>query len=310
MAFTGIAATLLPEGKKIHKTLGLPVPLFSDSSLNIKANSRKVKKMINTDIFIWYEAPMSPRYDLEVIDRNLRDLMKNDLPFGGKIVVLGGHFRQLLPVKENAAQCQIHNSSIKFSAFWTNFIVHHLIKNMRALPEKKEFSQFLLQVAHGTSNNSSETIQIPEKYISLVDSDIVRDTYKTLIKSKKFGEAANYTILSARNIDVHDINRKDFDLLDEETEQIYTSIDSTKIANDKSDINHEAVLPKYLNLLNPPSLSPHELRLRKYTVVMLIRNRSISAGLCNRMRLLILDIKYNALRCKIFQEARLEKLLI
>ena len=39
MAFTGIAATLLPEGKTVHKTLGLPVPLFSDSSSNIKSQS-------------------------------------------------------------------------------------------------------------------------------------------------------------------------------------------------------------------------------------------------------------------------------
>jgi len=31
MAFTGIAATLLPNGKTIHKIFGLPVPLFADS---------------------------------------------------------------------------------------------------------------------------------------------------------------------------------------------------------------------------------------------------------------------------------------
>ena len=32
MAFTGIAAALLPMGKTVHKVLGLPVPLLSDSS--------------------------------------------------------------------------------------------------------------------------------------------------------------------------------------------------------------------------------------------------------------------------------------
>ncbi|XP_034945195.1 uncharacterized protein [Chelonus insularis] len=36
MAYTGIAATLLPNGKTLHKTFNLPVPLFSDSSSNIK----------------------------------------------------------------------------------------------------------------------------------------------------------------------------------------------------------------------------------------------------------------------------------
>ncbi|XP_033229725.1 ATP-dependent DNA helicase PIF1-like [Belonocnema kinseyi] len=263
MTFTGIAATLLPEGKTVNKTL----------------------------------APMSPRV-LEVMDRTLRDLMKNHLQFGGKIVVFGGDFRQLLPVKENATQCEIVKSSISFSALWKNFIVHHLIENMRALPKEKEFSQFLLQMCDGTLNDSSETIQIPEKCIAPVDSDIMKDTYKTLIEDKKFSAAANYTILSARNIDV-DINRKVVDLLDAETKKIYTSIDSTEITNDESDIHHEAVLPEYLNSLNPPSLPPHELRLRKYRAVMLIRNMSISESLCNGTKLLILDMKDNALRCQI-----------
>ena len=41
MAFTGIAATLLPNGKTVHKTLGLPVPLYDDSNSNIKAQSKE-----------------------------------------------------------------------------------------------------------------------------------------------------------------------------------------------------------------------------------------------------------------------------
>ena len=41
---------------------------------------------------------MALRNALEIIDRTLGDVMNNDLLFGGKIVVLGGDFRQLLPV--------------------------------------------------------------------------------------------------------------------------------------------------------------------------------------------------------------------
>jgi len=42
MAFTGIAATLLPTGKTVHKIFGLPVPLFTDSSSAIKIQSKEV----------------------------------------------------------------------------------------------------------------------------------------------------------------------------------------------------------------------------------------------------------------------------
>jgi len=43
---------------------------------------------------------MAPRYALEVMNCLLQDLMHNDIPFGGKIVIFGGDFRQLLPVKK------------------------------------------------------------------------------------------------------------------------------------------------------------------------------------------------------------------
>ena len=41
----------------------------------------------------------------------------------------------------------------------------------------------------------------------------------------------------------------------------------------------EALLPKYLNSLNPQNLPPHELHLRVNSIVMLIRNISTHEGL-------------------------------
>ena len=104
MAFTGIAATLLPNGRKVHKTFGMPVPLFSDSTSNVNNQTKQGEFLKNVDIFIWDEAPMAPKYAMELVDRTLRDIMDNDLPFGGKIIVLGGDFRQLLPVKNRATR--------------------------------------------------------------------------------------------------------------------------------------------------------------------------------------------------------------
>ena len=42
MAFTGITATLLPQGKTVHRVFQLPVPLYSDSSSNIKLETKKL----------------------------------------------------------------------------------------------------------------------------------------------------------------------------------------------------------------------------------------------------------------------------
>ncbi|GKF11538.1 DNA helicase, partial [Tanacetum coccineum] len=51
------------------------------------------------------EAPMDNRRSFETLDRTLRDLMNvSDLIFRGKTVVLGGDFRQTLPVKKGAGK--------------------------------------------------------------------------------------------------------------------------------------------------------------------------------------------------------------
>jgi len=52
MTFTGIAVTLLPARKTVHKTFGLPVPLFTDSSSSTKIQSKETHYLKEIDIFI------------------------------------------------------------------------------------------------------------------------------------------------------------------------------------------------------------------------------------------------------------------
>ncbi|XP_067215659.1 ATP-dependent DNA helicase pif1-like [Linepithema humile] len=298
MAFTGIAATLLPAGKTVHKTFGLPVPLFADSTSAIKIQSKEAQYLKNTDIFIWDEAPMSPRYALEIMDRTLRDIMNNNLPFGGKIVLLGGDFRQLLPIKVHGTRNEIVNLSIKFSAIWKHFVNYSLTQNMRVLPEEIEFAKFLLDMGDGILNDSNDNIQIPECCIAPINADIVEDIYGDLIRKKEFTKMAKCAILSARNTDVDEINKKVVELLDITNERIYTSVDSTMNCDDNGDIG-EALLPEYLNSLSPSCLPPYELRLKPNCIIMLIRNLSINEGLCNGTRLMIIELTDHLLKCKI-----------
>ncbi|XP_036148429.1 uncharacterized protein LOC118647495 [Monomorium pharaonis] len=298
MAFTGIAATLLPVGKTVHKTFGLPVPLFADSSSNIKIQSKEAHYLKEIDIFIWDEAPMAPRYALEIMDRTLRDIMNNDLPFGGKIIVLGGDFRQLLPIKVHGTRSEIVNLSIKFSSTWKHFINFSLTKNTRVLPEKTEFAKFLLDIGDGKLNDSNDNIQLPDCCIAPINADIVQDIYGDLIRNKEFNKMAKCAILSARNADVDKINKRVVELLNTFEERIYTSIDSTENCGDNGDIG-ETLLPEYLNTLSPSSLPPYELRLRPNSIIMLIRNLSINEGLCNGTRLMIIELADHLLKCKI-----------
>ena len=112
-AFTGIAATLLPFGKTVHKAFDFKVPLYSDSVSGFKLQSKEADYSRSVDMFILDEAPMAPRYALKAIDSSLRTFMKNYIPFGGKTMVLGGDFRQLLPVEKDSTESEIIDLCIK-----------------------------------------------------------------------------------------------------------------------------------------------------------------------------------------------------
>ena len=46
---------------------------------------------------------MANRLLIEALDRGLRDVADADEPFGGKVVVLAGDFRQTLPILKLAS---------------------------------------------------------------------------------------------------------------------------------------------------------------------------------------------------------------
>ncbi|GJW10994.1 DNA helicase, partial [Tanacetum coccineum] len=75
---------------------------------------------------------MNDRRCFETLDRTLRDILSMpNLLFGGKSVMLGGDFRQTLPVKKNASHNEIIGSSIAESHLWQHFNLYRLTENMR-----------------------------------------------------------------------------------------------------------------------------------------------------------------------------------
>ncbi|XP_058790183.1 ATP-dependent DNA helicase PIF1-like [Phymastichus coffea] len=168
---------------------------------------------------------------------------------------------------------------------------------MRVLPHEIEFAKYLLDVGNGTINDTDNNIQLPHHCILPSNECIVQNIFGKLIKDKKFDEISHCAILSARNADVDDMNNKITDLLDKTTEHIYTGIDSTESCENGK--MGEVLLLEYRNSLNPPNFPPHKLRLRKFCIIMLIRNINLSEGLCNGTRLQVIDFSNHLLKCKI-----------
>ena len=97
-ASSGIAALLLSNGRTAHSRFKIPIDLNNESTCNIKVTSNHASLLRQASLIIWDEASMTHRHAFEAVDRTLRDVMQTDSLFGGKTILLGGHFRQVLPM--------------------------------------------------------------------------------------------------------------------------------------------------------------------------------------------------------------------
>ena len=100
-------------GRTLHSRAKVPRKPAEDQLLNITAQSDTATLFRRTDVIIIDEAPMLHRFIVEALDITLRDLMQSDEPFGGKVLVCGGDFRQTLPVVPRALHQ--HRSSTRAS---------------------------------------------------------------------------------------------------------------------------------------------------------------------------------------------------
>jgi len=117
-AWTGIAATLLTNGSTLHGLFKLPVPILDNSTCNVTPNSIQGQFLRQVSLFMLDETSMIPKHALNAIDRLLKDVCNNNFPFGGKVILFGGDFRQILPVVKRRQPAEVVESCIKCSLQW------------------------------------------------------------------------------------------------------------------------------------------------------------------------------------------------
>jgi RecG-like helicase len=118
VASSGVASLLLPNGRTTHSRFKIPVDINELCVCDIKRGTKLAELLIQIDLIIWDEALMTNKQCFEALDRSLRVIISEKqseaqiVPFGGKVVVLGGDPKQILPVIENASKSQIINASL------------------------------------------------------------------------------------------------------------------------------------------------------------------------------------------------------
>ena len=164
VASSGVASLLLPGGRTAHSRFKIPCELHETITCNIKRGTMLAELIKSTSLIIWDEALMTHRFAFEALDKTFSDLLAphfeqaEKTPFGGKVVVLGGDARQILPVIEGGTRSQIIDATVSNSYLWGSVTVISLTQNMRLLSsstsietkkEIAEFSKWLLHIGEG-----------------------------------------------------------------------------------------------------------------------------------------------------------------
>ncbi|XP_035837075.1 uncharacterized protein LOC110925357 [Helianthus annuus] len=289
VASSGIASLLLTGGRTAHSRFRIPLNLNEDSVCHIKADSDVAKLLHQTKLIIWDEAPMVHKHAFEALNRTMNDIFNFDTSrnsetsFGGKVIVFGGDFRQVLPVVRNGGRQETVNASLSSSYLWSKCKVLTLSRNMRLtvgrspseIEEINSFAKWLLDIGEGNvggPNDGEATIEVPSNLIINDTSDpissLIEFVYPSILDNFN---SPNYfsdrAILAPKNEVVNEINDRLLALFPGE-EREYLSSDRL--------------------------CATENVMLKVGVPVMLLRNIDQKNGLCNGTRLKVTKL-YNRL---------------
>ncbi|WVZ95295.1 hypothetical protein U9M48_041079 [Paspalum notatum var. saurae] len=319
VASSGIASLLLPGGRTPHSRFRIPLDIHEHSVCSIKKNTHLAELVLQTSLVIWDEAPVNHKHCFEALDRTLRDIMASKdsalslKQFGGITVVLGGDFRQTLPILPNARKQEILSASITRSHLWQTCNIMYLTENMRLrsplLSDAQrqslhEFAGWLLQVGEGMVPSSpidqtdASWIKIPEYLLLPPESRNLAALISFVYDASNDSGSAAYlcerAILAPTNEIAAAINFQMIANLTTEEMAYYSSDTIDDSTNSRATL--EALYPtEFLNTLQLGGLPEHHLRLKIGVPIMLLRNLNPSKGLCNGTRLIVTQLTHRVI---------------
>nr|GEX99717.1 hypothetical protein [Tanacetum cinerariifolium] len=224
---------------------------------------------------------MTQRYAFEALDNTLQYILGYKNParrnsiFGGMTVLLGGDFRQILPVIPNAKRSEVIQACINKSQFWKNCKVFTLTRSMHVNEyacngkidnRKQDFNRWVLAVGDGKlpakkeSKDEPTWIEIPKEFLikswtSLI-KQIVTETYPDFTSRQSDDEyLTERAILTPRNDDADAINENMFKKLGWAPVTYNSADEICKASTDTAD-QHDLYPFEFLNSLNFLGMPP------------------------------------------------------
>ncbi|KAG9036935.1 hypothetical protein FRB95_007498 [Tulasnella sp. JGI-2019a] len=298
-ATSAFAAQLYPDGRTAHSAFKIPVNEFSEMLLSpIEASHSRGELLHATCLFVWDEVPMANRAAVACVDELLRRLTGQDLPFGGKILIFVGDFRQTCPVVRRGTRAQVIDASIRSSALWDIMEVSTLTIPIHNAQDP-EYTLFVDAIGDGMGPD------VPLPYFMQVttsQSDLINFTFPPHILCDP-ESSAHRSILAPTNNQVDSYNSTVLHRM-EGVARTYLAADELKELADVSSIPQEAAhaILDYVARRPPPGIPAHSLTVKVGAVYRLLRNLSVERGLAKNIRGVVQSVGHRVIAMRMLRQ--------
>ena len=202
-------------------------------------------------------------------------------------MLLGGDFRQCLPVVVKGNKTTTLEETIKFPPYLRIFRKLRLTTDMRALHDE-DFSNWILDIGNGMV--ADERVVLEENNVVTSDN-LITSIYGEDTRAWTASNMIGKCILTPKNQHTHLINEQITRQLPGE-ENIYYSHDTVDCDGTESTRNY---LTEFLNSVTPAGLPPHKLISKVSMVVMVLRNVAPKCNLYNGSRVVVTKLMSNVI---------------
>uniref|UniRef100_A0A1I7SZJ0 ATP-dependent DNA helicase n=1 Tax=Caenorhabditis tropicalis TaxID=1561998 RepID=A0A1I7SZJ0_9PELO len=218
------------------------------------------------DAIIWDEACMSDRRIVQAVSLLFQDLKESTLAFGGVLVMMGGEWRQILPIVEGIQGSGVVEYTLKNSDLWGRIEKFHSTQNQRSIDDPA-FAKMTLENGNGSNfiNPLRQHVLLPEDMVERGAEMKLFDWVFPNINDVPSTKSA--AILTMDNTTALRINEDVLDRLDGE---VRTFFSNDFAINKKIDSVDPAVFARE----TPSGMPPHRLRLKVGAQCVLLRNMS------------------------------------
>ena len=227
---------------------------------------------------------MANKAAVECVDAMLRRITNVDTPFGGKIFVALGDFRQTCPVIRRGGRTEIISASIRSSYLWPSFQLYHM-----SIPIRQQSDPIFATTIDAIGNGAGPNVEIPLVKQGKTADDLIDFVFPPNVLNNPI-LCCNRSILAPLNRQIDNYNQM---VMQRVTGNVceYLSADTLKEANSvglatserNSIIDTAAHCP-------PPGFPAHQLIVKTNSIFRLLRNFSVDKGLVKNKRVIIIAL--------------------